>query len=138
MQISFNLPHVFTAASSHEENAETLRNLLDFMVRENMNYRRMHPSTPTLYRSGVVYARTDIWEPIPALYARGSGDCKSLATALCAEYRERNIPAIPAFRFLPRKNGRLLYHILVMIPGQAVPEDPSKILGMGHHENAMM
>ena len=104
------------------------------MVAENMDFMRSHPETPSLYRSGVTYARTLWWEPIPALYARGTGDCKSLATALCAQYRLMGIRCQPVFRWVYNSGGGSDYHILVQT--ESGWEDPSKILGMGRHENS--
>lgn len=132
MQIVVNLPHVFRLGANSVENARVLKRLLDFMVNVNMDYMRDHPGTPDLYRSGVIYARTTWWEPIPALYARKKGDCKSLATALVAQKRLRGIPCRPVFRFHPTGPGTADYHILVQT--QTGFEDPSKILGMGQHE----
>ena len=137
MQITFNLPHVFSGESSNDtENAETLRALLDLMVHLNVDYLETHPQTPSLYRSGVVYARTTWWEPIPALYARKKGDCKSLATARVAELLLAGVPAKVVFRFVRSSERGLLYHVLVQTPSGF--EDPSKILGMGQHENAIL
>jgi hypothetical protein len=134
VQITFNLPHVFSPASNPVENARVLRALLVCLIETNVAYLREHPETRSLYRSGVVYGRTTWWEPIPALYARGYGDCKSLAAALIAEYHMAGIPCSPVFRFVDFANGNKGYHILVQT-GQGF-EDPSKVLGMGKNENA--
>lgn len=134
MQITFELPHVFVPSSTEEENAYALRILLECLISLNRAFLRKH-SVPPLYRSRVFYGRTDVWDPIPALYLRGYGDCKSLAAALIAEYREQGIPATPVFRFSD-VNGRKLFHILVSktVNGQAKWEDPSRALGMGADE----
>ena len=133
MQIVINLEHVFSPGSNQVDNALSLRNLLEYMVRENMSFLRRYPETPSLYRSGVTYARTRIWEPIPALYKRGKGDCKSLATALCAEYRLHGVWCRPVFRFYVTPAGDTNYHILCQT--KTGWEDPSAKLGMGAHEN---
>lgn len=126
MQIPFNLPHVFNPYSSRVENAYVLRALLDCLVRVDIAYLKRH-SVPRLYRSGVVYGRTTLWEPIPALYARHYGDCKSLSCALIAEYTLRGIKCQPTFRW--HKSGdNTDYHILVQTINGF--EDPSKKLGM--------
>ena len=99
-----------------------------------MIYLRKHTVLP-LYQSGVRYAKTQKWLSIPALYRDGLGDCKSLTTALVAEYRHNKIFANPVFRFVenPQKGpGILDYHILVQT--STVFEDPSKRLGMPHSE----
>jgi hypothetical protein len=134
VQIVINLENVYKPGASQVENAQTLQNLLEFMVRENMNYLRRHPETPSLYRSGVVYGRTTWWEPIPAMRARGFGDCKSLTSALCAEYRLHGIWCRPVHRYNPRGDGNTDYHILLETENGW--EDPSANLGMGAHENA--
>ncbi len=97
------------------ENAETLRVWLEALIGTNLVYLD-HNSAPLLYKSGVVYARTDDWEPIGDLFAEtyhGTdrpdstvpkrfgrfGDCKSLACARIAELRRAGKEALPSFRF---------------------------------------
>jgi hypothetical protein len=150
VDIVYSLPHLFHPGISPRENAEGLRVLLDCLVALNCWYLRHHPARP-LYAAGVVYARTDDWETIPALYADGYhgtdkpgsnhparrgvfGDCKSLTAALIAEYRMRGVNAEPVFRFAPMGNGEQMFHILVRTPQGW--EDPSARLGMGRDELA--
>jgi hypothetical protein len=97
------------------------------MVQLNLAYIEMYP-TKDLYSSGVRYGRTKIWEPIPALYARGIGDCKSLSAARIAQLRKQGIPCRPVFRFANRGDGNKDFHILIQTPKGW--EDPSKKLGM--------
>lgn len=133
MQITFNLPHVFNSKASLIDNAYVLRALLDCLVRMNLEFLRRYPETLGLYQSGVTYGRTIWWEPIPALYERKKGDCKSLACALIAEYQFNGIPCIPNFRWIEKKDGSTDYHILVQTKSGF--EDPSKVLGMSKKEN---
>jgi len=141
MQITFELPHVFSPSASAEENAYALRALLDCLINLNVAYLRSMVrkgvAVPPLYQSGVVYGRTTVWDTLPALYLRRYGDCKSLSAALIAQYRMRGIKADPVFRFNPRKDGSkaLDFHILVQL-GNGTYEDPSKRLGMGTNELA--
>ena len=159
MEITFTLPHLFASGVSPRENAEGLRVLLDTLIALDSWFLRHHSAAP-LYRSGVVYARTDDWETIPALYAHGFhgtdkpgsnfpprlgtfGDCKSLTAALIAEYRMAGIACEPVFRFspLPGRRGDNMFHILVrVLPCARFPqgtwEDPSVRLGMGRDELA--
>lgn len=132
--ISFRFPHVFNPASSQVENARALQILLEALISLNMAYLEHH-TVPTLYKSGVVYGRTNEWDTIPALYERGFGDCKSLTAAQVAEYRRAGLQAFPVFRFIPRRSdGGLNFHILTQTATRF--EDPSKVLGMGADENA--
>jgi hypothetical protein len=133
MRIVFNLPHVFLSGSSSVENARALRSLLDCMVQLNVSYLKDNKA-PTIYKAGVVYARTQWWEPIPAVIERGYGDCKSLAPWLIAQYRKAYIPCEPVFRWVKKPDGGTDYHILVQTENGF--EDPSRILGMGKNENA--
>lgn len=103
--------------------------LLEALIAINVDYLRKNPQTPRLYQSGVRYDRTFWWEPIPAMYARSFGDCKSLTAARVAELRLAGIPAQPTFRFFTHPDGSRDFHILVMLPGGQW-EDPSKQLGM--------
>jgi hypothetical protein len=133
MQITFNLPHVFHPGATPEENAPVLQALMDALIAINVAYLRQTPLCKGLYDSGVVYGRTYWWEPIPALYTRGFGDCKSLAAALVAEYRvRRNTPANAVFRWIRNADGSTDFHILVQTPYGF--EDPSRKLGMGADE----
>lgn len=134
MQITFNLPHVFHSGSTPDANAPVLQALLEALIAVNMAYLARAPHHKPLYQSGVVYGRTYWWEPIPALYERGFGDCKSLAAALIAEYRTKNQYAIPVYRWVRKPNGTTDFHILVQTARGF--EDPSKMLGMGANENA--
>ena len=134
MEITFDLPHVFHPEASQVENALVLNKLLEMLIAVNLDYLRFH-SVPTLYRSGVRYAKTQKWLSIPALYRDGLGDCKSLTAALVAEYRNNRVFANPVFRFIENKkkgNGILDFHILVQTSTGF--EDPSKVLGMPHSE----
>lgn len=135
MQITYSLPHVFFPGASPVENARVLRVMLDCLIELNRVYLLNH-APPALYRSGVVYGRTRVWEPIPALYARGYGDCKSLTAALIAEYRQKGIACSPVFRWIKRaeRMGETDYHILVQT--EKGFEDPSKVLGMGKDEHS--
>lgn len=130
MQITLALPHVFNPASTPVENARALRILLDALIALNSAYLKDHAALP-LYKAGVVYGRTTVWDSIPALYARGYGDCKSLTAALVAQYRKQGILCKPVFRWQKRKDnsGATDFHILVQ-HANGTFEDPSKRLGM--------
>lgn len=138
MLIKYNLPHVYYPGADKVLNGTTLRVLVDTLVRLNLAYlasEKSHGRTvPLLYQSGVYYDRTLWWEPIPALYQRGYGDCKSLSAALIAErwFNQRQ-KTIPTFRWVENVDGSVDYHILVQV-GNGF-EDPSKVLGMGADEN---
>ena len=131
MQICYDIPQCFAPGSIPAENAESLRVLLDSLVSINLVFLRFHRVRP-LYQAGVVYDRTTVWDSIPALYARGYGDCKSLSAARVAELRFQGIDAKPVFRWAKNGQGGLDYHILVQKVGSW--EDPSKVLGMLDNE----
>lgn len=138
MEIPIDVQSWFEPATSLAQNSTALRALLDCLITLNESYLRDH-AVPELYKSGVRYGRTTVWDPIPALYSRRYGDCKSLSAALIAQYRQRGIECAPCFRWLPRKGSsrRVLdFHILVQIfeNGKTRFEDPSKVLGMGANE----
>ena len=89
-----------------------------------------------LYESGIYYktdkpGRED-WDDIPTLYRRGWGDCKKLAAARCAEYRQMGVAAVPciSWKVFDVKGRKVtLIHVMVLLPDDTI-EDPSKILGM--------
>jgi hypothetical protein len=133
VHITFNIPWAFEGDTSRLVNARALKALLDCQVALNLAYLADH-AAPPLYKAGVVYGRTQLWEPIPAVLARGFGDCKSLAPWLVAEYRKKGINADTVFRWIKNNRGGTDFHILVVLP-DGTNEDPSKVLGMGKDEN---
>jgi hypothetical protein len=152
VEITFSLPHLYSPGASPRENAEGLRVLLDALIAMDQWYLRHHAARP-LYAASVRYARTDLWETIPALYAASYhgtdrpdsnfaarygrfGDCKSLTAARVAELRENGFAAEPVFRFAQRPGGSNLFHILVRWHNgrREQWEDPSAKLGMGQDE----
>lgn len=138
-KIDLDLPRVFYPGSSPRDNSAALKGLLERLTEANLEYLRNSPAAksgavPPLYSSGVVYGRTTDWDSIPALYARGYGDCKSLTCALVAEYRNAGRDAKAVFRYVVNSKGSYDFHILVQTPYGF--EDPSKVLGMGNDENA--
>jgi hypothetical protein len=137
MQIIYNVPQVFYPGSDKVLDAQALRALMNLLVVLNKQYivecRRKGVGVPFLYKSGVRYDRTLWWEPIPALYDRTYGDCKSLTGAMVAQLQLRGINCEPVFRWVERENGAKDYHILVLLPNGTF-EDPSKKLGMPVNE----
>jgi Transglutaminase-like superfamily len=131
MQITFSLPFVFYPGSSPLDNARVIKVALEALISFDQAYLLTHPS-PGLYQGGIRYGRTESWDTIPEMRAKGFGDCKSLAAALIAEYRLKGIAARPVFRFAPPPNEHN-YHILVETDSGF--EDPSKALGMGQDES---
>jgi transglutaminase-like putative cysteine protease len=138
--LTFDIDDAFVPSSSDLTNAKALEALMNCLTDLDSLWLRMHPNTPRLYSSGVFYKRTDIWDTIPALYARGFGDCKSLAACRVAELRARGIQCRPVFRFITEpsespydQTGYTMYHILVMFGDARIDGlwgDPSKVLGM--------
>lgn len=126
--VVFTIDRAFQPRSSDRANAAALEALMNCLIELNKIWLAFHPSTPTLYDTEVFYERTTLWDTIPCLYARGWGDCKSLAAARVAEnYRDR-IWCRSVFRFLPGKTATM-FHILLMY-ADGTWEDPSKALGM--------
>jgi hypothetical protein len=139
VRICYDIGFCFHPGSSQDDNAEVLRLLLENLIAINRVWLRGHPRTPPLYKAGVVYDRTMVWDSIPDLYVRKRGDCKSLTAALAAQLREAGVAAAPEFRFLTNpETGRMEYHILLsrevrrgLLGGKKVQrEDPSRVLGM--------
>lgn len=126
--VAFTIDDAFNPRSSDRENAAALAALMACLVECNRIWLRYHPATPPLYHTPVYYRRTTLWDTVPCLYARGWGDCKSLAAARVAENDRDGIVSRTVFRFLPGKTGTM-FHILVMY-ADGRWEDPSKALGM--------
>lgn len=118
---------------------------LETLTRINQWHFRCGRAVP-LADSGVYYKSDPDWEDCVTVTKRGWGDCKVLATYLCAELRELyGIPAecVIKYRFFsademrsrgyPRKyipsDGMFLVHVVVRLPNGVVL-DPSKWLGM--------
>ena len=135
MDIVFSLPHLFYAKSNPTEDAAVLCELVECLARIDGLYLKYHPKTPSIYKSGVVYGRTDEWLPIPACRELGYADCKSVTAWRLAELRARGLNATPEHRWMKRADGVKDFHILLRLD-DGTNEDPSKILGMGKDENA--
>jgi hypothetical protein len=131
LRICFDLGGVFYPGASDEDNAIALQQLLECLIGINRLYLRGHQA-PKLYNSGVVYARTQVWDSIPDLLTRKYGDCKSLTAMYVAEKREAGYAARPVFRFaMNPQTGRKDFHILVQEGNRY--EDPSRRLGMAQY-----
>ena len=105
--------------------------LLEALCQVNKIWLELHPETPTLYDSDVVYEieKGELFRDIPNLIADGKGDCDCLASWRVAELRDIGIAARPYIKW--RKEGnRWIYHAVVWLPGGKI-EDPSLALGMG-------
>lgn len=126
--VVFTIDHAFKPQGSNLVNAAALETLLTCLTRLDTIWLRYHPNTIPLYDTGVYYARTLVWDTIPALYARGYGDCKSLSACRVAELRRQGIWSRPVFRHKRRVNSTM-FHILLMLADSS-NEDPSKALGM--------
>jgi len=138
MEITFDLRHWFQPNTSLADNAYALRALLDCLISINESYLRNHTVRP-LYQSGVVYGRTQIWDPIPALYKRRYGDCKSVSAALIAQLRKEGTACDPAFRFHERtERGVVIRDFHILVETAKGFTDPSKVLGMGKDEFSPM
>lgn len=137
MQITFDLPHVYRLGSNQVDDSQTLKVLMEALIGLNLvylqNMKRRGKRVLPLYQSGVRYGRTEVWDTIPALYARGYGDCKSLTAAYVAEQRFAGNESDPVHRWIPYPNRPNDYHILVSTPKGF--EDPSRVLGMGNNES---
>ena len=157
-EVSFLLPRVFSPGSKLRENALAARALLECLTEIDVLYWRIrggcNPLTRAviepLYVNPLYYKRTSIWDTTPALYARGYGDCKSLACTRAAEYRLAGRQSRPFFRYVPPElnpEKEYMYHIVTgkdqpsnfspPVPFEEVGktfEDPSKIKGMGQDE----
>ena len=132
--IEFGLSHVFQPDSDPVDNAQVIHLLLESLVAINRAYLRRH-SAPALYKRGVTYGRTRIWESIPDALLRGKADCKTLSAWKIAEDRQKRIKVEPAFRWITNLQGVRDYHILLEYKDHW--EDPSKILGMEQYHRLM-
>ncbi len=126
--VVFTIDRAFGRRSSNLVNAAALETLLACLTQLNTIWLKYHPNHVELYNSPVYYKRTLIWDTIPALYARGFGDCKSLTACLVAELRRKGIWCRPVFRHMSSVNSTM-FHILVMLIDGSW-DDPSKVKGM--------
>lgn len=131
----FDIPDAFYEGSTDIDNAEALDCLLQGLRDVNVVYRRHHPEAPRLIDSGVVYGRTTVWNPYPAVLEAGFDDCKALTAEEAAECDIDGEECLITFRFLPRspEPGALKdFHIMPFkITGF---DDVSKRHGMGADE----
>lgn len=130
--IVFTVVDAFDKRSLATKNAIALSALMRCLTDLDSLYLELRAAkgdhVPFLYDTPVYYERTIVWDTIPALYARGFGDCKSLAACRVAELRRIGIPCQVVFRFDANAN-MTMFHILVMHEDGTF-EDPSKVKGM--------
>lgn len=115
--------------------ALAVRPLLEATVTINCIYLQTH-RVPPLYKAGVRYQNEPEGQPyedfaiVPAIIARGWGDCDDLASWRVAELRMQGEKAKIRIQWRKYENGRKLYHVVVRRANGDI-EDPSRILGMG-------
>ena len=121
---------------------DAIRTIIEALVLVDLAWLDLHPETPPLYLSGVVY-RVDplgleTWGDIPCILSAAppSGDCKDLVAWRLAELRRSGQdPGAKPFlrRFDDVVNGRLVieYHVQILRGDGRTFEDPSVVLGMG-------
>ncbi len=126
--VVFSIDRAFKPRASNRENAAALETLLACLCALDTIWLKYHPNHVPLYNSGIYYARTLVWDTIPALYGRGFGDCKSLTACRIAELRKQGTWCRAVFRHKSEVRSTM-FHILVMLG-----EDPSKALGMLSYE----
>lgn len=132
-RITFALD-LFNGPRERELSRRTLDVMLDSLFRIDCLYLQAHPDTPWLYQSGIRYMEEppgqEDWQDIPTCLKMGLADCEDVACWRAAEVTVRQgIRVRPFFREHKRKDGGMLYHILVGYPDGRI-EDPSAILGM--------
>lgn len=110
--------------------------MIEGVTRLNERWLRAHPDTPSLYESGVKYAREgspELWFDVPNILERGEDDCEGLAGWRAAECRVQGLDADPVLKRFERPDGSVLYHCITEIhmpDGRIVLDDPSARLGM--------
>lgn len=132
---------LFKGPEDRELSHRVLQVMLESLYEINCEWLRVHPEAPGIYDDNVVThkkrmhyqqeeAGHEDWQDIPTSLALGTADCEDLACWRAAELTVRQgIKATPTFTFKPRRNGGMLYHIIVKLPDGTI-EDPSKKLGM--------
>lgn len=92
-----------------------------------------NPSTPPLYKSGVVYSNqvlgSDDWLDIPTCLDYGFGACEDLAAWRVAELAMQGERAFIDVDTQIGKGNITVFHVVVK-RADGRREDPSKILGM--------
>jgi hypothetical protein len=110
---------------------ESFDALLSVLVGLNVVYLRTHVGVPSLYASGVRYAREppgfECWAAIPIVIQAGEGDCDDLACWRVAELRASGED--PDARTRIREIRPRRWHVDV-VRGDGRVEDPSRVLGM--------
>lgn len=75
---------------------------------------------------------SEVWQSIPALYARGRGDCEDLVCARVAERLLVGDACRPGLKKQVRPDGSILWHVIIGNPDGTI-EDPSVELGMNSY-----
>lgn len=111
---------------------DTYESLLRALVRMNRWYRQNGWGSFTIYDGRIRYRAEppgqEVWQSIPALFARGEGDCVDLATARVAQLPKTVRATARLQEEGPNQTGGTLYHVVVATKNGI--EDPSRKLGM--------
>lgn len=130
--VVFGIDSAFHPHASKDDNAITLRALLNCLIDLDVICFDSDPTLPFLYQSGIFYRLMPskaAWDTVPTMVQRGFTDCKSLVAARIAELRRNGQVAMPVFRNITDGWGTM-FHILIL-HGNGEWECPSRILGMG-------
>ena len=114
--------------------ALAIKPLLDANVKVNRLYLATN-KTPSIYQAGVRYREEDPRQGyedfaiVPAIIARGWGDCDDLAPWRVAELQNAGEHAEIRIQWKKIPNRGKLFHIVVRRANGSI-EDPSRLLGM--------
>lgn len=122
MKIRLQMDSLDTADG--EVTASVVVALVEALATANSAFLHAHPDTPSLYRSGVRFDETASWLDVPALLARGGGDCKSLVAWRIAEARLAGKTAKVHVLLKEEDPLRIRMHLQVEVAGRI--EDPSR------------
>jgi len=118
--------------SEADRSRRSILQFMEAMIIHNRDWLRLHPETPRLYESGVVYRPeedTEDWQDIQTTMELGYADCEDLSTWRIAELNQKyNVKAYPYITWRQTETG-MIYHALVRWPTGHI-EDPSRALGM--------
>jgi hypothetical protein len=122
-----------------------LRRYLDALASADIEYLKNHPNTPSIYEWAPQYKikprpfvpgineQADIWQDIPSVLRRCSGDCKDFSAYRLAELFMAGYKPLGFHIKVQQLADLIVYHIQVEgydKKGRFFREDPSKLLGM--------
>lgn len=131
-RVTFELSRALSPEVPALEQIAPLQALAEALYVLDLDWYSATPDSPSVLGGAVRYVAdsrgTERWLDAGQLLARGYGDCKSIASAVAAEWTIAGIPSRPIV--VPTSEELPDFHVLVEVVATGAKYDPCLTLGM--------